>query len=70
MDVGGGVIDADYRGKIKEISINQSDVFYQVEISERTAQLIFQKIETPNFFEVDQLSVTQRINKGFGFSGK
>ena len=70
MDVDGGVIDADYRGKIKEISINQSDVFYRVEISERTAQLIFQKIETPNFFEVDQLSVTQRINKGFGFSGK
>ena len=70
MDVGGGVIDADYRGKIKIILINQSDVFYPVKIGERIAQLIFQKIETPNFVEVDQLSVTQRNDKGFGFSRK
>ena len=41
IDVAGTVVDADYRGKIKVILVNQSNVSYRVEIGEKIAQLIF-----------------------------
>ena len=70
IDVASGVIDADYRGKIKVILVNQSNVFYRVEIGQKIAQLIFEKIEMPTFVEVTELSATRRIDSVFGSSGK
>ena len=70
IDVTGSVTDADYRGKIKVILVNKSNVFYRVEIGEKIAQLIFGKIEMATFVEVNELSDTRRNDSGFGSSGK
>ena len=70
IDVAGGVIDAAYRGKIKVILVNQSNVFYGVGIGEKITQLIFEKTEMPTLVEVNELSDTQRNDSGFGSLGK
>lgn len=71
IDIGAGVIDSDYRGEIKVLLINNSENIFNVEISDRIAQLIFEKYENDAEFElVDILNETYRGCKGFGSSGK
>ena len=43
-DVGGGVIDADYRGSVSVIFFNFSDRFIHTEKGDRFCPIIFQKI--------------------------
>ncbi|XP_051139780.1 deoxyuridine 5'-triphosphate nucleotidohydrolase [Andrographis paniculata] len=69
VDVGAGVIDADYRGPVKVILFNHSDVDFEVKIGDRIAQLIIQKIVTPEVMEVDDLDATVRGDGGFGSTG-
>ena len=47
IDVGAGVIDADYRGEIGVVLFNHSDEDFVVKSGDRIAQLILEKIETP-----------------------
>ena len=65
----GGVIDSDYRGIIKFIMTNQSQLPYEVSIGQRIAQIIFYKIEKVTFTEVDKLIKTERQFGGFGSTG-
>ena len=44
IDVGAGVVDADYRGKVKVVMINHGIRPFTVEIGDRIAQLIPEKI--------------------------
>lgn len=53
IDTGAGVIDADYRGKVHVLLFNLSDKHYQVEEGDRVAQLILERIVTPEVLEVD-----------------
>jgi dUTP pyrophosphatase len=53
--VGAGVIDADYRGNVGVILFNHSDEDFQIEKGDRIAQLIIEKIITPEVTEVDEL---------------
>jgi len=44
IDVGAGVIDADYRGPVKVLLFNLSEVDFKVEVGERVAQLIVERV--------------------------
>ncbi|RWR93860.1 deoxyuridine triphosphatase [Cinnamomum micranthum f. kanehirae] len=60
IHVGAGVIDADYRGPLGVILLNFSDKAFEVKASDRIAQLILEKIVTPDVLEVDDLDLTIR----------
>ncbi|XP_026434066.1 deoxyuridine 5'-triphosphate nucleotidohydrolase-like isoform X2 [Papaver somniferum] len=69
IDVGAGVTDADYRGPVGVILFNHSDVDFQVKMGDRVAQLIIEKIITPEVEEVEDLDSTVRGSGGFGSTG-
>jgi dUTP pyrophosphatase len=65
-----GTIDSGYRGEIKVIVINHDPVqALQLRRGERIAQLVFQKVETARFIEVDELPATVRGAGGHGSTG-
>ena len=47
IDIGAGVIDADYRGEVGAILFNFSDEDFVVNMGDRIVQIIFEKIKTP-----------------------
>ncbi|XP_030447101.1 deoxyuridine 5'-triphosphate nucleotidohydrolase [Syzygium oleosum] len=69
IDVGAGVIDADYRGPVGVILFNHADVDFEVKVGDRIAQLIIEKIMTPDLIEVEDLDSTLRGEGGFGSTG-
>ncbi|KAL6504407.1 hypothetical protein OROGR_026330 [Orobanche gracilis] len=69
IDVGAGVIDADYRGPVGVILFNHSDLVFEVKPGDRIAQLIIEKILTPEVSEVDDHDSTERGSGGFGSTG-
>ncbi|KAF3638228.1 deoxyuridine 5'-triphosphate nucleotidohydrolase [Capsicum chacoense] len=69
IDVGAGVIDADYRGPVGVVLFNHSEVDFEVKAGDRIAQLIVQKIVTPDVEKVDDLDSTVRGSGGFGSTG-
>jgi dUTP pyrophosphatase len=74
-DIGAGVIDADYRGKIGIIIFNHSDVDIMISKGDRIAQIIFEKIfietERPNVIlhSEETGNETERGSGGFGSTG-
>ncbi|CAA6657587.1 unnamed protein product [Spirodela intermedia] len=69
IDVGAGVVDADYRGPVGVILFNHSDVDFEVKAGDRIAQLIIERIMTPEVVEVENLDSTVRGAGGFGSTG-
>ena len=65
-----GTIDADYRGEIKIILINLSDIVQTIQPGDRIAQMILQKIERVVWVEATALASTIREQGGFGHTGK
>jgi len=65
-----GTIDADYRGEIKVILVNLSNVPFTINPGERIAQMIVAKHETVEWHCTQQLSETLRGEGGFGHTGK
>lgn len=67
-DVGGGVIDADYRDSVSVIFFNFSDGFIHIEKGHRFCQIIFQKIASiPRLTEVEKSTdATKRGESSFG----
>lgn len=49
IDVGAGVIDADYRGELKVLLFNLSDVDFTVGAGERVAQLVLERVRCSLF---------------------
>jgi len=70
IDIGGGVIDQDYRGNIGVIVYNHSDTPFVVFRGDRIAQLIWEKNYYPSLEEVESLNSTERGAGGFGSTGK
>jgi dUTP pyrophosphatase len=71
IQVGAGVIDADYRGEIKVLLFNQTlDNTFEVEPGDRIAQLICERCELPEVIQVEELDDTLRGEGGFGSTGK
>lgn len=64
-----GTIDADYRGKLGVILINQGEVAFEVTPGMRIAQIVLAKVEKIEFIREDVLSVTVRGERGFGHTG-
>jgi dUTP pyrophosphatase len=64
-----GTIDADYRGEIKVLLVNLSDVEFIVNDGERIAQMIIAKHETVVWESSDSLSETERGSGGYGSTG-
>jgi len=64
-----GTIDSDYRGIVKVILINLGEENFNIQRGDRIAQLVIQKIFSPNFKLVETLDKTKRGKGGFGHSG-
>ncbi|KIX96623.1 deoxyuridine 5'-triphosphate nucleotidohydrolase [Fonsecaea multimorphosa CBS 102226] len=66
IDTGAGVIDADYRGEVKVLLFNHSEVDFQVNKGDRIAQLVLERIYTPEIVEVENLEESVRGAGGAG----
>lgn len=69
IDVGAGVVDADYTGEVRVVIFNHDDGDYTIKTGDRVAQLIIEKIETPDVLEVNELQETPRSASGWGSTG-
>ena len=64
-----GTIDSDYRGEIKILLINFSDVSFEIGNGDRIAQMIISRHEHINWEEVNILTDTVRGAGGYGHTG-
>jgi dUTP pyrophosphatase len=72
IDIGAGVVDSTYRGIVKVLFINNSLSTYEIKVGNRIAQLILERIETPEITKVnnkEELLQTERNEGGFGSTG-
>ena len=65
-----GICDSDYRGEYIIALHNDSDEIRYVEPNERIAQLILMSYVPMTFSLVDELTITERGEGGFGSTGK
>lgn len=64
-----GTIDADYRGEIKVILVNLSNIPFVINDGERICQMVVAKHEQVAWEETDELEKTERGAGGFGHTG-
>jgi dUTP pyrophosphatase len=69
VDTGAGVVDYDYRGNVGVVLFNHADGDFVVTKGDRIAQLILERIFTPDIVEVEHLDETERGTAGFGSTG-
>lgn len=69
LTTGAGVIDADYRGQVKVLLFNLGDTDFAVSEGDRIAQLVLERIYTPEVLEVAELEESVRGAGGFGSTG-
>ena len=69
IDVGGGVVDEDFRGPVGVILFNHGSSDFLVKKNDRIAQLIIEKVVAVVPSEVDCLGATVRGSGGFGSTG-
>ena len=69
IDVGAAVVDLDFRGEIKVILFNHFVEDFLVQVGDRIAQLILERIDTPPVQKVAVLEDTNHGNDGFGSTG-
>ncbi|KAK9368658.1 dUTPase-like protein [Lipomyces kononenkoae] len=69
LQTGAGVVDADYRGPLKILLFNHSNEDFQVHAGDRIAQMVIEKIITPEVVAVPELDNTERGSNGFGSTG-
>jgi len=70
IDIGAGVIDSSYRGEIKVLMINNSDITQIFQRGAKIAQFIMESCESPELELSDKLTDTSRGESGFGSSGQ
>ncbi len=64
-----GTIDADYRGEVGIIIINQGNKVFTVNNGDRICQMVIAKHEKVEWKEVGELNETIRGKGGFGHTG-
>ena len=64
-----GTVDSDYRGELKVILVNLSDVPHTISNGDRIAQMVVGKVVMTDLEEVKELEVSARGTGGFGHSG-
>lgn len=68
--VGAGVVDRDYTGEVKVLLFNlNTDKSITITKGDRVAQLLLSKIECCPVEEVEELSLSERGDGGFGSTG-
>lgn len=65
-----GTIDSDYRGEIKILLVNLSNVEFEIQPGERIAQMIVSNHEKVVWNVVEKLSDTVRNEAGYGSTGR
>lgn len=63
------MIDSDYRGQVKILLFNHSENDFPVNEGDRVAQLVLERIYTPDVVEVAELEDSVRGAGGFGSTG-
>src|SRR3978361_1488759 len=69
IDIGAGVVDADYRGENKNLLINHFNEDFTIQPGDRIAKLILEQIIMANPTVKDNLPPTTRGRNGFGSTG-
>lgn len=65
-----GLIDSGYRGEVRVALYNSGREPFLVNVGERIAQLVIQRVEEPEYVAVEVLPDTVRGEGGFGSSGR
>ncbi|MCC6745224.1 MAG: dUTP diphosphatase [Acidobacteria bacterium] len=68
IDVGAGVIDADYRDEVRVVLFNFGSTPFEIRAGDRIAQIVFERIAEPELLDVEVLSGCDR-GGGFGSTG-
>ena len=66
---GAGLIDDDYRGPLKVLLVNRSDIDFPVMVGDRIAQMAIIPVFQETIELVDELPPTRRGEGGFGHTG-
>ncbi|WP_420024642.1 dUTP diphosphatase (plasmid) [Cereibacter azotoformans] len=69
IDTLAGIVDRDYTDEVGVVLVNLGQEPFAIEHGMRIAQLVIERIETPDVIEVAQLSPTVRGTGGFGSTG-
>lgn len=64
-----GTVDAGYRGEIKVNLLNTGSEPHRIEVGDRIAQLVVQRVERVRFIQVDRLPGSDRGERGHGSTG-
>jgi dUTP pyrophosphatase len=70
ITVDAGVVDSDYRGSVSVLLVNHGDQTQTISQGNRIAQVILQRIETPEVTLTTELDDTVRGTGGFGSTGR
>jgi len=65
-----GTIDSDYRGEVMIALINLSRTPHVIRRGDRVAQLVVGRVIAAEFSETDSLDSTDRMDGGFGHTGR
>jgi dUTP pyrophosphatase len=65
-----GVIDGDYRGELSVMVLNVDTAPAVIKPGDRIAQLVVMPVRRPTFEPVDELTWTERGERGFGHTGR
>ena len=69
IDIGAGVVDSDYRGELGVVLFNFGEEDFVVNMGDKIAQLIFEKIKTPEIKETNSLKEAGWGDKGYCSTG-
>jgi dUTP pyrophosphatase len=69
IDIGAGVIDADYRGEVKVLLFNFGKEDFPIKRGDRIAQLVIEVVAPTEIVETEDLDNTERGEGGFGSTG-
>lgn len=64
-----GTVDSDYRGELKIILINLSNIPQTINNGDRIAQMVIAKTEKAVLIQVQELNESARGERGFGHTG-
>jgi dUTP pyrophosphatase len=70
ISTGAGVVDCDYRGEVRVLLFNHGKEAFEVKAGDRIAQMILERVYTPEVQVVDSLVETVRGAGGFGSTGQ
>lgn len=61
IDTGAGVIDADYRGEVKVLLFNHSDVDFPIKAGDRVAQLVLERVSFGDQYTVSRVNLSDQF---------